>query len=890
MAQEKNVRKVLELRVHGVNNTPPAGMLDLPVDDVQEVLGDDLAGFWRPKKPEGAAGRGSRGHVPPGITREAYSWGGLARRSPGGGIGAGSRLLATLITAGWALLLPFGLANVAYWTRRVESWTGRRRTPGAAVVRVFGLCLTALLVVTVCDVSMDLIATQCYRDGSLVCSRLPGLVGGLGAADPAVRLAVFSVVPIAVLLGLWRLSSISRSRYERAFGNAPPPPAAPDTKTATAETAEAEPADTINPVLADDELWKGDVMVTGLARVHLAVGFALVTLCLTWPAVFSSGPDCLRPKTLLSSGCVDQVKGLPGGAWGYGGALVLALVVLLAAVVFAIVGPGRAGQEIAKRAGVLLFASLLTLVLAEASMALARPGLGVTSSLLGVSALPTALLVLMLALVAWALFVRLSPGAGALWAILVLAALGWVVFDGPGGPIPIAVVVVVMVLHLLLLPHDERKWQALAGCAPGAFLGLALVAQNILSSAVVLVVGDWLNGSNGASTLVPKGAGKVGAKTCEVAGGAGACLTVPVPYLLLGAVAVVAAMVLALVAGVAFLRSGSRRDQKSAGADGFERTVDNARRVARLAHRGEKLVGVLAGTALLLTVAATVASAAGWLDRTSGEGPSPLERSLDLSTAAVALLGAAALGALVKGTGNGRRRPLGVVWDLVSFLPRAAHPFAPPCYAERAVPELTDRVAWWLEQPKLVVKGQRRGGDMVVLSAHSLGGVLAVAAIMRQRLQRHEHAHKIRLLTYGSQLRAYFGRFFPELLGPSVLGVPPSLSASLWTRDPWQRQKKEDQERSAEPIADKPADRPVTKPGVSDRTRWRSLWHPTDFIGFPVQSFRVDGDEGIDILADEADETGYLLKVLTHSNYPRTSQYPVALLSLADLPEEPADP
>ncbi len=123
------------------------------------------------------------------------------------------------------------------------------------------------------------------------------------------------------------------------------------------------------------------------------------------------------------------------------------------------------------------------------------------------------------------------------------------------------------------------------------------------------------------------------------------------------------------------------------------------------------------------------------------------------------------------------RRTVGILWDLGTFWPRSAHPLAPPCYAERAVPELVRRGT------ALAADGR------VVLSGHSQGTVLAAAAILQ--LAPSERPG-FALLTYGSPLTRLYARFFPRYFTPEILAR------------------------------------------IGRDVPWRNLWRPTDPIGGPI--------------------------------------------------------
>ena len=162
-----------------------------------------------------------------------------------------------------------------------------------------------------------------------------------------------------------------------------------------------------------------------------------------------------------------------------------------------------------------------------------------------------------------------------------------------------------------------------------------------------------------------------------------------------------------------------------------------------------------------------------------------------MSTAGSWLVGAFALGLVGLGHSAYRneslRRTVGILWDLGTFWPRAAHPFAPPCYCERTVPELSRRIDHMLDS-----------GGSVVVSAHSQGTVIAQATLLQ--LHRHPGRDRIALLTYGSPLHRLYSRAFPHFFGLPVLN---------WTREAY-------------------------------GGRWVNLYRRSDPIGGPVS--RADAD------------------------------------------------
>lgn len=120
-----------------------------------------------------------------------------------------------------------------------------------------------------------------------------------------------------------------------------------------------------------------------------------------------------------------------------------------------------------------------------------------------------------------------------------------------------------------------------------------------------------------------------------------------------------------------------------------------------------------------------------------------------------------------------RRRLLGVLWDVGTFFPRSIHPFAPPSYAERAVPELLRRI-WWLND---------NGGEVVV-AAHSQGSVLAAAAALQRDIQV-DGKPRFGLVTYGSPVRKLYGEVFPAWWSPSQIQAINEPARSLIIAKGW---------------------------------------------------------------------------------------------------------
>lgn len=908
--------RVLELRIHGVNNTPPHAMLEVAEGDAERVRGDTLGSFWAPSASALAHARSvpatHHDHVGADVRREAYSWGPMARASarvPFLGTVAGY-----LSQAGWLFLLPLGFANVAYWSRRLRG--PGRYGRGASSIRIFALGLSLFVVTSFAVVGMGIVASQCFRDAASVpadgpvaaitCAALPSWLHWLGGYSWASRLVIASLVPVVALVFLQWLSRATSVRYEG-------PTSAP---VAGSRDVGVKPEDQATPVLGRAGLWSRSELARSMAWAHLAGGLALLAAVLSWNHVYVAGatirPACLAARTYVTtSACLTTA--IAEQPW-FGGLLVTSFGVLAWAVVVtararadAMPAAGSARRSVAVFvvAAVLFAATVASVWIRNAP----QPD---GPSLAGLGAAPGVLLLILLGIALAGLGWRRGKVSLA-WYLLALAVVvvlgiggagvAWHVgtFERPA--VPLAALGLLTLLFLSLRPAPDgtgrtesgpaRPWreQAWSGAAPGVFLLLSLGAQMLLASLAVVAVGDWLNGEADAGAL--QGGGTV---------------TIPGPYVdfsvaMPAAIGLLLGFLLVLVARMWFLgrralppaplgepadelRTAAERDsttQHPAGTlaeltarDGLRAEIVRRRRVAALAHRAEVVAGFLAG-GFAVAVGSTVLLGA------AGDLPVGAVRA---GLVAMAALWASVVLRVITAGSSAGGRPIALIWDLMCFLPRSAHPFGPPCYADRAVPEIAARMDAWLRGDDLPTPAADRtpqeraavGGRRVVLSAHSQGAVLAVAALFTEdtvaTARNDDRAGRVALLTYGTQLRTYFGRMFPEVLGPAVLGTPGVERAVIGRPDPWARDLEPRPGAGPDPISAAGPDQTsvvgVLRGTDPSRPAWVNVWRRTDYLGFPVASYRPNV---IDRGAEELDTTAYVATVATHGGYPRAGAY-----------------
>lgn len=792
--------RLLELRVHGVSNTPPADLLGLPPEPGRDqppqprlVAGDRTTGFYR--APGGPAVAGTA--EAPVVIEEAYSWGQLTS----GRRGAGARATKDLQRALWTVLLPFSLGNVALHARpeipadpAAETWLSR---PGLAgwLVRVFCLSLTATFALAAAGVGVDLLAWQCV--GS--CLELaPGpwdfLASGWWSRSTR-PLAVGLLLPAGVVLLVWLVARRS-FRYEAAL---------PDRSTAPAAPA--------NP-LQQPDYWRGAAQVRRLGGLHLAVGLA-VAAAAPLVALLDVEPAGGARRTLIWS--LLAVLGAAG----------LLAVAALAHPDLASrrpdrprLLPGRVLRQPVLPLALLGLAGTIALLLAGTTADLAglrppdgciqsstAPGCDADRSLPGYDWIVTWLAAgQLLLLVALAGISRTGRSALLFPAVAAVALVGGY---GPGGRwagdylpalIAIGLAGAVMVLprtgSLLAEPlPDPYARIAWGGRGPAVLAGVGWALGMTYAAGILYGATDLLNGGatpTGDSAIDP-----------------------PAP-LLWSALGLMVALGVLILAGLLVLyrwwrhRSGSLpgilTDRHYIGARAGltpheqlrARAVASARGLHTLVEQqGVRYLGwlVLIGAAVI--AAGTAAAVAGYSPletEGSGEPPGWLKALVDIGGSLAALLPVliGGIGFMIYRDGT-FRRSVGVIWDIATFWPRSAHPFAPPCYAELAVPQLQTRVAGLLQLPP---DHPQRVGQLI-LAGHSQGAVLCVATLLQlpEPVQQ-----RIWLITFGCQLNRLYGRVFPAYLGPARLGAVSTVLAA----------------------------------GAS-APRWTSLWRATDPLGYPVK-------------------------------------------------------
>ncbi|WP_225854118.1 hypothetical protein [Micromonospora sp. ALFpr18c] len=638
-----DVPDVVELRVHGVSGASPDQVLDLR--QIAQVAGDRSGGFYRqrPQRTDTSAVHG--------VTLEAYRWGDL----PSGTVAR---------TVALVFLLPFMLVNVAIWMRPAH--------PGSeamvrSLCRVLALTLTALYVLAIAGVALDLLGWKCT--GSARCMTGRSWLSWLGGQPVGVRLAVLALVPVAAIGLVWRFSN----RPGRAF----------DAFRAPETEGSAHP-------LAAVGQWDAEPLVGRLRSIHVAAAFATLDLTL-----------------LLARADIGAT------------ATTIALTVVTAVVLAACVG------------------LLCTPPLIDRGAADRRLD-AITSALRSIAVILTVVVVV---------HVLASPQP---WS----ERRGLPGYDATLAGLFVAQTTLLAALGVVLLWRRDRR----RGVTPMFGLGALVIAATGISLAVAYAAELVYRAADFLDRDAPTGQG--------IATGPPRAYT----WAIFGFLR--AALLTVIVAGLIALISRRGRQHAAAAIVAHDHPHPPAEAGPRLrqvrdaiarARFTEKLVplavvyGCLAGLGTATTTVGLL-----------GHFPSDIvERFAGLPAGAVTfgiafgswVIAAIILGLVVGGVFAYRsvpfRRHVGVLWDLGTFWPRAAHPFAPPCYSERAVPELTRRITYLVGR-----------GDAVLLTGHSHGSVLLAATV----LQLPPHiGGRVALLTHGSPLRRLYARLFPAYVNDAAL-------------------------------------------------------------------------------------------------------------------------
>ena len=734
---QPRARPVTELRVSGVSESPPGLIPDEQTP--RQVSGDAVAGFYRPPG-DGDLDLDLDLDAGPAADRrvEVYSWGGGTRRGM-------ARVL-------WLALLPFLLGNLAGWmcsaATRSSCWRFRLHRL-ASGLGALALTVNAALIAVL--ISADMLGYQTTRAGIAGNQWwLAPLGWPFVAGHPARQVTLGIVVVLLFVLALIWLSSRGW-RYEAVR-----PPfrvSAPGRDTARMMTAAALPAG-----LADDEFWDGDNSARLTTYMHLTVvlGFLAIALGVIARALAVSPRATALGWTAIALGAAAVALGA-----GYIGADALTTPAVSAPDTASSPDSGAHGGRFRVLASYLPALAAAALVIAvvfawlqptaTAGHAADLPGM---ARVTGWTTLAIAL-VLVLALVSALAGLRGSRGtlAGGSWATLML---GFAILNagmlGAG----------IWVAHLVGPVTSDA---AIAAPSPSGGHGQIYLPYLITSGvplvacAAVLAVAAfalaegvrWLRARRLPVSVARQYQDEAAAFRNQLTGPRKQWYWSGLPP---------------------FAPPGNPAGDAGTGA-GWERQVARAHFAGGMAQDAAWLLWAVVLATLVMAVSV-------W--RLHFVPPTAIR---NLGTV-LAVLTLPALMGLLYLTWGDRAGPYSIKdwWEAGMFWPRSYHPLAPPCYAERAVPELQRRM-WWLHDD----------GGHVMLVAHGHGAVLAAVALLQPGCRPEDDQPT--LITFGSPAGKIYGWAFPAYFGRSLL----------------------------EPL----------EPGSSGRLHdWHNFYYPTDLIGGPA--------------------------------------------------------